>query len=69
MARRKRDSSYDPGQHLPLLAFTLAAAPLFATRLLQFDNSFATFLGAMTAFFAVLAITTGIFAHWRHTVR
>ena len=68
MAKRAK-SSYNPGQHLPLLAFTLAAAPLFATRLMQFDNTFATFLGAMTAFFAVLAITTAIFAHWRHTVK
>ncbi len=65
----KRKSLYNPGQHIPLLAFTLAAAPLFATRLVQFDNSFATFLAALTAFFAMTAITTAIFAHWRHTVK
>ncbi len=68
MAKRTK-SLYNPSQHIPLLAFTLAAAPLFAMRLVQFDNSFATFLAAITAFFAMTAITTAVFAHWQHTVK
>jgi len=59
---------YKPHEHLPLLAFGLAATPLSVMGLINMGNIAGVEVAATLAIFGSCAAVLGIFAHFKHSL-
>jgi len=55
-----------PHEHYPLLAFTLAAAPLSAVGLFHTGSLIAIEMAAVMAIFGACATVLAVVKHWRY---